>query len=234
MIKLLPGLHQFKTEIHSIQEEFFARLAKKQNPDAIFIACSDSRIVPNLLTQTDPGDLFILRNAGNIVPAQSDHVGGEEASIEFAVTHLGVKDIIVCGHSQCGAMKGLLQPEALVDMPSVAKWLRNAERTKKLIDDNYRECTPEEQLNIAVQENVLVQLENVRALPCVARKLWKREIELHGWVYEIESGNVFVYDPIHEEFLAVAQFSDGYELVPGATIDSSSAARQFRRKEKGN
>ena len=232
MIKLLPGLHQFKTEIHAIQEEFFVRLAKKQTPDAIFIACSDSRIVPNLLTQTDPGDLFILRNAGNIVPPSNDQGCGEEASIEFAVNHLGVKDIIVCGHSQCGAMKGLLHPEALTDMPSVSKWLRHAQRTKKLIEENYADCTAEEQLSIAVQENVLVQLEHVRGLPCVARKLWKREIELHGWVYEIESGNVYVYDPVHEEFLAVAQFVDGFELVPGATIDSSSAVRQFRANSK--
>lgn len=232
MIKLHSGLHVFRTEVHEIQEEFFARLAKKQTPDAIFITCSDSRIVPNLLTQTDPGSLFILRNAGNIVPPSCEHGGAEEASIEFAVTHLGVKDIIICGHSQCGAMKGLLNPEALVDMPAVAKFLRHAEPTKTLIDEHYADASPSDKLAIAVQENVLVQLENVRNLPCVARKLWKREIELHGWVYEIESGNVYVYDPVHEEFLAVAQVTDGFELVPGANIGAASAVRNFRHPDK--
>src|SRR5208283_3312795 len=112
--------------------------------------------------------------------------GGEEASIEFAVTHLGVRDIIVCGHSQCGAMKGLLNPDALSDMPAVAKWLRLADKTKRILQENYTDLDPDLLLNVAIQENVLVQLENLRSLPCVARKLWKREIELHGWIYEIE------------------------------------------------
>jgi carbonic anhydrase len=227
MIKLLPGLHQFRTEIHEKQEEFFAKLAKKQSPDAIFITCSDSRVVPELLTSTQPGDLFTLRNAGNIVPMCEDHSGGEEASIEFAVSHLNVKDIIVCGHSQCGAMKGLLNPESLSEMPAVARWLRHAEKTKKILEENYASVPQDELLNIAVQENVLVQLENLRNLPCISRKLWTREVELHGWVYEIESGNVYIYDPVSEEFLATAQYTDGFELVAGANIDAASAVRKF-------
>jgi carbonic anhydrase len=228
MIKLHPGLHKFKSEIHEEQQDFFAKLAKKQSPDAIFITCSDSRIVPELLTSTKPGDLFTLRNAGNIVPNSEDHSGGEEASIEFAVSHLHVRDIIICGHSQCGAMKGLLNPDSLSDMPAVARWLRHAEKTKKILKDNYASAPEDEMLNIAVQENVLVQLENLRNLPCISRKLWTREVELHGWVYEIESGNVFIYDPISEEFLAAAQYNDGFELVAGANIDASSAVRKFR------
>jgi carbonic anhydrase len=227
MIKLLPGLHKFKTEIHEKQEEFFANLARKQSPDAIFITCSDSRIVPELLTSTQPGDLFTLRNAGNIVPMSEDHSGGEEASIEFAVSQLNVKDIIVCGHSQCGAMKGLLYPDSLSDMPAVARWLRHAKKTKEILEENYASAPEDELLNIAVQENVLVQLENIRNLPCISRKLWTREVELHGWVYEIESGTVYIYDPISEEFLAAAQYTDGFELIAGANINAASAVRKF-------
>lgn len=232
MIKLLHGLHQFKTEIHEPQEEFFMLLAQKQAPDAIFITCSDSRVVPSLLTQTDPGQLYIVRNAGNIVPPVNEHQGGEEASIEFAVTHLGVRHIIVCGHSQCGAMKGLLNPDTLSEMPAVERWLSHADKTKKILQENYGPLQPEDLLNVAVQENVLVQLENLRSLPCVARKIWKREIELHGWVYEIESGDVYVYDPVHEEFLAISKFVDGCELVPGANLSSSSAMRKLQKADQ--
>lgn len=209
----MHGLHQFATEVQPINQGFFDRLAQKQSPDAIFITCSDARIDPNLLTMTAPGELFIIRNAGNIVPAYSEHVGGEAASIEYAITVLGVKDIIVCGHSQCGAIKGLLNPESLDDMPTVKQWLKYAERTKRILSENYQEQDFDCVHNIAVQENVLVQLENLRSLPCIARRLWKREIELHGWVYEIETGRVFIYDPVDEEFLPIALGKNGYELI---------------------
>ena len=110
MQKLIHGLHHFQTALFGSQRELFERLAEGQSPEVLFITCSDSRINPNLLTQTEPGELFILRNAGNIVPPYGAVQGGEAATIEFAVAGLGVKDIIVCGHSHCGAMKGLLEP----------------------------------------------------------------------------------------------------------------------------
>ena len=219
MIKLHHGIHQFRSEIHDKQEEFFLGLARKQSPDAVFITCSDSRIDPNLLTQSLPGELFILRNAGNIVSAG----GAEEASIEYALTNLGVKDIIVCGHSQCGAMQGLLDPASLSEMPAVSRWLQAAERTREVVESNYKNEPAACKLSIAIQENVLVQLENIRQLPCVARRLWSREVELHGWVYEIETGGVFVYDPVHEEFLLVDKGVDGYELVPGTRMGESGS-----------
>jgi carbonic anhydrase len=215
VLKLMHGLHQFEKEVHTSNQDFFVRLAQKQSPDAIFITCSDSRIDPNLLTGTAPGELFIIRNAGNIVPDYKDHIGGEAASIEFAVEVLGVRDIIVCGHSQCGAIRGLLSPETLSDMPSLSLWLTHAERTKRILDDNYQDQDSDYVHNIAVQENVLVQMENLRTLPCIARKVMKREIEIHGWVYEIESGRVYIYDPIDEEFLPITLGSNGYELVSG-------------------
>ena len=128
-------------------------------------------------------------------------------------------------------MKGLLNPESLSEMPAVARWLKHAARTKKIVEENYPGCPPDELLNVTVQENVLVQLENLRNLPCIARKLWAREIVLHGWVYEIESGNVFIYDPVSEEFLAAAKYTDGFELVAGNSIDASSAVRKFHGSE---
>ncbi len=216
--KLHHGLHQFKTEVHAINQEFFGNLAKGQAPDAVFIGCSDSRVVPTLLTQTDPGQLFVIRNAGNIVPPHSDTggVGGEEAAIEYALEGLNIKNIIICGHTKCGAMSGVLQPEKLETMPSVKKWLGHAQKTKEIIDRHYSDLDFDFKHSVVVQENVLVQLENLRALPCVGRKLWKREVELHGWDYDIESGEVFVYDPIDEEFEPIRIAMDGsLELVNG-------------------
>ena len=214
MLKLMQGLHNFEKEVHMSNEALFTRLAKGQSPDAIFITCSDSRVDPNLLTGVAPGELFVIRNAGNIVPAYNpSQGGGEAASIEYAVTVLGVKDIIVCGHSQCGAIKGLLDPESLTDLPAVAQWLKHAERTKRILSDNYKEEDAARVENIAIQENVLVQMENLRTLPSIARKLWKREVTIHGWVYKIESGRVFIYDAVHEAFLPISLGKNGYELV---------------------
>src|SRR5688500_15887824 len=130
MQKLIEGFHHFQSSVFRSQRELFERLAAGQQPDALFITCSDSRINPNLITQTDPGDLFILRNAGNIVPPHGLPSNGEEATIEFAVVGLGIKDLIVCGHSHCGAMKGLLQPENLSEMPALVRWLSHAESAR--------------------------------------------------------------------------------------------------------
>jgi carbonic anhydrase len=224
MLKLLPGLHQFKKEIHYPNKEFFYRLSHGQNPEAIMITCSDARIVTSLLTMTSPGDLFIIRNAGNIVPAYADHVGAEAAAIEFAVVHLHVKDIIVLGHLGCGAIAGLLKPETLQEMPDLIKWLAHAEKTKRILCDHYKEDEFSQVHDLAVQENVLVQLENIRTLPCVSKRLWKREIELHGWVYDIESGRVYIYDPIDESFQPFVVGPNGFEFIPSEALVRSNAA----------
>lgn len=201
MQKLIQGLHEFQQTIFSSKKELFERLAQGQAPDALFITCSDSRINPNLITQTEPGELFILRNAGNIVPPHGANAGGEAATIEFAVTALGVKDIIVCGHSQCGAVKGLLHPESLETMPTVASWLSHAEATRRIVRENYPNLSEEEQLNIATQENVLVQVENLRTLPSVSSALARKEIAIHAWVYKIQTGEVFAFESERGQFL---------------------------------
>ncbi len=205
MLKLIKGLHHFQSEIFLSQKDLFERLAKGQNPDALFITCADSRINPNLITQTNPGDLFILRNAGNIVPPYGAANGGEGATIEFAVSALGVKDIIVCGHSHCGAMRGLLHPEELTEMPAVATWLSHAESTRRTVKENYTDLNDEELLNITMQENVLAQLENLRTHPAVAARLAGGNLNLHAWSYKIETGEVFSYQPDEGQFLRLTE-----------------------------
>lgn len=204
MKKLLQGLHQFRSGVSESEKEMFERLAKRQEPDVLFITCSDSRIVPNLFTGTDPGELFIMRNAGNIIPPYGNLWSGEAASIEFAVTNLKVKDIIVCGHSDCGAVKGLWNPAVAEKMPAVAEWLRYCQSVKKIVDDVYNLGEHEDKFNVAIQENVLIQLEHIRTHPSVAAALVQSSIQLHGWVYKIETNEVFSYHPEAGQFLPVS------------------------------
>lgn len=205
MQKLVQGLHQFQANVFSSQRELFERLAEGQRPDALFITCSDSRINPNLITQTDPGELFILRNAGNIIPPHGAACGGEGATIEYAVSILGIQDIIVCGHSHCGALEALLHPEALGDYPAVQAWLSHAEATRRIIEENYPQLEDGPLLTATIEENVLVQLEHLRTHPAVAGKIAKGELHLHGWVYKIETGEVFAYDVEQGQFVTLSQ-----------------------------
>lgn len=209
MQKLIEGIHQFQKENFRPLQGLFEQLSKGQNPETLFITCSDSRIDPNLLTRSKPGDLFILRNAGNIVPPHGAANGGEAATIEFAVAALGVKDIIICGHSHCGAMKGLLQPETVAPLPAVSSWLSHAETTRRIVCDNYRHLEGDRLVTATVEENVLVQLENLRTLPSVASRLVRGDLHLHGWVYKIETGEVFAYDFTNGQFVPVAQYQPG-------------------------
>lgn len=201
MLELIEGMHHFRDNVFRSQRELFSRLAKKQEPDVLFVTCSDSRIVPSLMTQTDPGDLFILRNAGNLVPAHGAVRGGEEATIEYAVAVLGVEDIIVCGHSQCGAMKALFEPaDHLQDLPAVRRWLEHAEATRRIVKTNYAHLQGADLLAVTVQENVLVQLENLQTHPAVAAELARGKLKLHAWVYELETGNVLAFEPQTRKF----------------------------------
>jgi carbonic anhydrase len=205
MQKLINGLHHFQTALFGSQRELFERLAAGQSPETLFITCSDSRINPNLLTQTDPGELFILRNAGNLVPPYGAGLGGEAATIEFAVAGLGVKDIVVCGHSHCGAMKGLLEPPPARDFPALNQWLSHAESTRRIVRDKYGDRESPALLNVTIQENLLAQMENLRTHPVVASGLALGRLKLHGWVYKIETGEVFAYDPATGQFLTAAE-----------------------------
>jgi carbonic anhydrase len=205
MQKLVAGIHQFQQDYFARHRQLFETLSDGQEPLALFITCSDSRINPNLLTQTGPGELFILRNAGNIVPPYGTIMGGEAATIEYAVSVLHVRDIIICGHSKCGAIAGLLNPEVTKNLPAVSKWLRYAESTRRIIEENYQHITdPAARVTAAVEENVLVQLEHLKTHPSVAAAIARKQISLHGWVYKFETGEVFTYHPENGQFSVLA------------------------------
>ena len=215
MQKLVEGIHQFQNSVFSSKQRLFESLVCGQHPLALFITCSDSRIDPSLLTQTEPGELFILRNAGNIVPPYRAVEGGEAATIEYAVSVLGVKDIIICGHSYCGAMSGLLDQSQVAKLPAVRSWLCHAESTQRIIEENYAHITDDDaRLTAAVEENVLVQLEHIQTHPTVAAALARKALNLHGWVYEFETGQVFRYRSQDGQFIPLEETSF---TVPSAT-----------------
>lgn len=202
MKRLIQGLHEFQTTYFNTHRELFELLSQGQHPKFLFITCSDSRIDPNLITQTEPGEMFIIRNAGNIIPPYGATNGGEGAAVEYAVHALGIEEIIVCGHSHCGAMKGLLKIEKLEDeMPAVYQWLKHAEATRRIMREHYQGYEGEDLLNASIQENVLTQLENLRTYPVVQSRLKSGKLHLHAWVYEIETGEVLEYNALQGQFL---------------------------------
>jgi carbonic anhydrase len=204
MENLVRGIHQFQATHFKDNQEFFARLSQGQQPDTLLITCSDSRIAPDLLMQAKPGDIFTLRNAGNIIPPYGASGGGEAGTIEFAVAALKVRHVVVMGHSHCGAMKGLLNPEGLSSLPLVSSWLRHAEATRRVVQENYGDLDGEELLNATIKENVLMQIENLRTYPAVAARLTRGDLTLHGWVYHIESGQVLAFDPDQSRFVPMS------------------------------
>lgn len=208
MLKLVRGIHQFQNHVFNDNRELFDRLSKGQQPLALLITCSDSRICPDMLMQTRPGELFVLRTAGNIVPPYGAVHGGEAATIEYAIAALKVRDIIVCGHSHCGAMAALFQYQELNKLPAVKSYLKHAEATRRIIGENYQDVTdPTQRLNLTIEENVLVQLENLRTHPAVAAAVGREELNLHGWVYQFENGRVLSYSPSDEQFMPLEQLS---------------------------
>lgn len=202
MQKLVQGIHHFQTQIFSSHKELFERLDQDQTPETLFITCSDSRISPNLITQTQPGELFILRNVGNLIPPY-ESMGGMAAGIEFAVASLQVKDIIICGHSNCGAMKALLEPETVGELPATKAWLAHARATERIMWESYGHLKGNELLHATVEENVLVQLENLRKHPAVAKAMANGMLHLHAWYYKIETGEVFAFDPGRGQYISV-------------------------------
>ena len=202
MQELVDGIHRFQRDSFSTDAKLFETLVDGQHPLALFITCSDSRIDPSRLTQTRPGELFIQRTAGNIIPPYGSVQGGEAATIEYAVAALKVKDIVVCGHSHCGAMGGLLDPASVEKMPAVKAYLQHAEATRRIVEENYAHLIdPVKRLTLTVEENVLVQLESLRTHPSVAAAVGRGDLKLHGWVYKFETGDVFAFNPDQKQFV---------------------------------
>ena len=212
MTGFLKGVIKFQNEVYPSKRDLFERLAKGQSPEAVFIACSDSRVETAMITQTDPGELFILRNAGNIVPPHTSETGGMTATIEFAMRVLDVPHIVVCGHSECGAMKGIMNPDSVKHLPHVKEWLGFAQGAMDVVDELAGDAPEDQRLTMLLQENVKLQLQHLRTHPSVMRKLANGTLTLHGWVYDIKTGEVSAYDeetdtfsPVDDHYAALAR-----------------------------
>jgi len=189
---MIKGLNAFQREVFPAKNETYNKLAHSQHPRALLLTCADSRIVPDLLFQTEPGDLFIARNAGNIIPPFGVDQGGVSASIEYGLVALGIRDVVVCGHSDCGAMRALLKPESLERLPQVRHWLRHAEAARHIVEQEPDTFDLQARLRRVTEENVRAQIIHLQTYPFIASLMARGEIRLHGWYYEIATGTVFV------------------------------------------
>jgi len=203
MNRLLEGHSRFREQVYPRHRELFEKLALGQRPDALFITCADSRIDPCLLTQTHPGELFICRAVGNIVPAWPNMAGGVSASIEYAAAVLDVSDIVVCGHTDCGVMKGVMNPEVLASLATVSQWLFQAQPARYAAETQYTGLSPHEFLLKLTERNVVEQLRNLRTHPSVARRLASGDLNLHGWIYHIAEGLLTEYNAATDSFAPV-------------------------------
>ena len=203
MESLVAGVRQFQSEVLPGKRELFRQLAQGQHPEVMFITCADSRIDPCLITQSSPGDIFVARNTGNLVPAEGSGRSSEGASVEFAVKGLGVRDIVVCGHTDCGAMKAVAGQKSLSGLPAVGDWLAHAEEAWRAVESTGDTLGPVRRLRALIEQNVLAQLRNLMTHASVADAVSAGRLDLHGWVYEIESGKVLRYDPTQDSFISL-------------------------------
>lgn len=201
MERLIEGHRKFLAEVFPARRSQYKLLAESQSPQWLFITCSDSRIVPDLILGTGPGDLFIARNAGNVVPIASDDVDGVTATIEYAVEVVRVRHVILCGHSDCGAMKAALDRTGLENLPKARRWLDHVQAAF-----SYRQpVNPADgagaELASLIRGNVVAQLINLHAQPAVANAVKEGRLTVHGWYYDILSGRIEQYDERLHRFL---------------------------------
>jgi carbonic anhydrase len=227
MTRIIQGVFDFQQRVFGSKRTLFARLGSGQRPLALFVTCSDSRINPNLLTQTEPGELFVLRNAGNLVPPHEASPNGEAATVEYAVQHLHVRDIILCGHSQCGAMQGLLAPEAVGEMPAVAAWLKFGQESVERARSRHPSVSGAALLQATIEQNVLVQIEHLQTFPAVQQAAAAGRLRLHAWVYGFERGEVSAYDAKSGQFVPLGTSPLQKLLVPVAVPEPLPANRSM-------
>ena len=203
MQQLIDGYSRFRSKVYPQHTKLFEKLAKGQQPHTLFISCSDSRVMPEMITQCDPGTIFSCRNAGNLIPPPTEVGSGVPATIEYAIRALKVTDIVVCGHSDCGAMKGILKRESLESLPVVRGWLEHAGPSARWLTRMLKNTTSmsfEETLEVVTEANIIVQMQNLRMHPSVDEALRQGGLELHGWMYDIGSGTVRQLDSERGEF----------------------------------
>lgn len=203
MQRVIDGFLKFQKEVFPERTQLFKQLAQKQNPKVLFVTCSDSRVVPELFTQQEPGDLFVIRNAGNIVPSYGPEPGGVSATVEYAVSVLQVSDIVICGHSNCGAMSAISNCQGLDQLPAVAHWLRYADCARAIVDAQTH-ADEHARIEALVRQNVIAQLANIRTHPSVAVALAQQRLNLHGWIYDIENGVIDALDGTNTRFVPLA------------------------------
>ncbi len=188
---LKDGIRKFRRSVYAERREMFRRVMREpQRPQALVITCADSRVHPDELTQSAPGEIFVTRNIGNMVPAYGEMMGGVSAVLEYAVMALKVRHLVVCGHTDCGAMKALLDPVSVEAMPTVKSWLRNAHTALSVTEALTPGTGADERLRVLTEQNVLLQMQHVRTHPSVAGAMARGELTISGWVYDIGAGEV--------------------------------------------
>lgn len=190
----VEGYKKFRRDVFPKEADRFRALARSQTPHTLFITCADSRVTPAMLTQTKPGELFQCRVVGNLIPAHGSSEGGVASSVEYAVMVLNVAHVIVCGHSDCGAMRAFSQPETLSELKTVQCWIEHVGSAIAMARELHGNLTGEDFLAALTKENIISQLQHLKTHPCVASRLRKRTLEIHGWYYDIGEGTVQLYD----------------------------------------
>ncbi len=208
MEKLVSGIAKFQKTLFKDHKQLFEELARQQNPEVLFITCSDSRIDPNMITQTRPGEMFICRNAGNIVPPWGTVLGGTAATVEYAVHILKVKHIVVCGHSDCGAMRALMNPEKIKGLAAIEQWIRHADRVSAVAREIHGHLEEKEYLTRLIEENVITQLDNLVTYPCVAAKMRSGCLLLHGMTFDIATGEIKMLERSTYEFRPLREVAE--------------------------
>jgi carbonic anhydrase len=194
MKKLIQGIKDFRKNTRPSLLKHFGEIALAQKPDTILVACSDSRVAPNVFASSTPGDMFVLRNIGNIIPPYRSEM--DETSVlsvfEFALSNLPIKDIIICGHSNCGAMHAILANKPTYE--GIERWLDSAKHARDVIQMLPLGATPEEQANAISKLSVLKQIDNLKTYPIVQKRLQEGDLNLHAWYFDIRHADVYTYD----------------------------------------
>jgi len=206
--KLKRGVRNFQTEVYPQQAEIFAQAASEpQRPHTLFITCADSRVDPMAITSSQTGEVFVTRNIGNMVPAFGEMLGGVSAVVEFAVSFLKVRHIVICGHTHCGAMHALLEPKIVANMPIVKAWLENAhaalDTTEALQAYPTAIKTEEHMIDVLTEQNVLLQMRHLKTHPSVAHAMAADELTISGWVYCIRTGEICVAEDGEQTFTPI-------------------------------
>jgi carbonic anhydrase len=214
MQQLLDGVHRFQQREFGKYKQIFRRLSREgQKPHTLFITCADSRVVAELITQSKPGDLFVIKNVGNIVPPPEPDGGWNStgAGIEFAVELLGVSDLVVCGHSHCGAISALMQADGgPAELKHLRHWISLARPVREVIERNYNHLKTEaERIRAAEEENVLFSIDRLHGYPSVSKKLQDGSLRLHAWFFEIATAELFAYDPEQRQFQQITERPQG-------------------------